>query len=104
MNFSWRAALKRQLGPALLGLLLLLAQAGFLTHGLTHALDNGHIDDPACEACLAYAPMGGALVSVPLDIEVFSRPGPLEAKPLRQPLSVAGPLPYRSRAPPSPLV
>jgi|GEM_PF-6012038 len=34
MIAPWRAAIGRRLGALLLGLLLLLAQAGFLTHSL----------------------------------------------------------------------
>ena len=101
MIAPWRRVLGRRLGPLLLGLLLLLAQAGFLAHHLSHSLEHAHLDDPACETCLAFAPLGGTLASANLSLDVSSQPGPFEAKPLRQPLSVTGLPPYFSRAPPS---
>ena len=79
MIAPWRRVLGRRLGPLLLGLLLLLAQAGFLAHHLSHSLEHAHLDDPACETCLAFAPLGGTLASANLSLDVFSQPGPFEA-------------------------
>ncbi len=96
MIFPWR-----RLGALLLGLALLLAQAGALAHGLSHGLDHGHLDDPACDSCLAFAPLGTALASSTHSIDAFSQPGPLEAKLPRHVTQIAGVPPYLSRAPPS---
>jgi hypothetical protein len=96
VNFAWR-----RFGALLLGLTLLLAQAGALAHGLEHSLEYAHHDDPACERCLAFAPLGGALASPSQGIDAFSQPGPLEAKPPRHATQIAGVPPYLSRAPPS---
>lgn len=96
MSFAWR-----RLGALLLGLTLLLAQAGALVHSLEHSLKYAHHDDPACERCLAFAPLGGALASSSQSIDVFSQPGPLKAKPTRYVAQIAGVPPYLSRAPPS---
>jgi len=49
----------------LLVLFLLLAQAGALAHGYTHAPDQAPGDEPVCEQCLAYAPMGAGAASTP---------------------------------------
>jgi len=49
----------------LLVLFLLLAQAGALAHGYTHAPDQTPGDEPVCEQCLAYAPMGAGAASTP---------------------------------------
>lgn len=55
----------------LLVLLFLLAQAGTLAHGIGHFSDrHTHDDDgadhePVCELCLAFAPMGAGMASVP---------------------------------------
>lgn len=96
-----RVGLARRLVAALLGLLLLLAQAGYLTQSLTHTFEHGHFDDPECDLCLAFAPLGSALATSPPSIDVFSQPGPLEAKPSRHVIQIAGVPPYLSRAPPS---
>lgn len=101
MIAAWRVELARRLLAPLLGLLLLLAQAGYLTHSLTHTLEHGRADDPACERCLAFAPLGGALASSPPSIDVFSQPGPRVAKLPRHVIQIAGVPPYLSRAPPS---
>jgi len=98
---SWRVELARRLVAPLLGLLLLLAQAGALAHGLEHGFEHAHHDDPACERCLAFAPLGGAMASSTQSIDVFSQPGPLEAKLPRHVTQMAGVPPYLSRAPPS---
>lgn len=43
--------------------LFLLAQAGALAHGVKHVPEQFHGDEPACDLCLAYAPMGAGLAS-----------------------------------------
>ncbi len=50
----------------LLALFFLLAQVGALAHGITHILDQAGGDEPVCEQCLAYAPMGAGAASTPL--------------------------------------
>lgn len=50
----------------LLALFFLFAQAGALAHGVSHLLDQAGGDKPACEQCLAFAPMGAAAASAPL--------------------------------------
>ncbi|MDP2432087.1 MAG: hypothetical protein Q8O33_08650 [Pseudomonadota bacterium] len=52
--------------PNLLVLFLLFAQAGALAHGVKHVPDQFHGDEPACDLCLAYAPMGAGVASTPL--------------------------------------
>jgi hypothetical protein len=96
--FLWR-----RLGALLLGIALLLAQAGALAHGLEHSLEHGHHDEPACDLCLAFAPLGGALASSSHNIDVFSQPCPRVAKRPRPFTEMAGIPPYHSRAPPLPL-
>lgn len=49
----------------LLALLLLLAQAGALAHGVKHLPDQFNGDEPACDLCLAFAPMGAGVTSTP---------------------------------------
>jgi len=83
----------------LLALFLLLAQSGAMTHGLSHALDADSGNQPACEQCLAYAPMGAAAPSTP---SAWSAPA--QAIPFDAAVPMAS-LPrflarYRSRAPP----
>ncbi len=85
----------------LLALFLLLAQAGALTHGVSHILDPLHGHEPACEQCLAYAAMAAGMPSTPLDWSP-----PAQTIPYDAPLPAASPtrtlLPYQSRAPPTP--
>jgi len=85
----------------LLALLLLLAQAGALIHGVGHILDQGHGDEPACEHCLAYAAIGAGMASAPL-----AWSAPTHFIPHDAPVPVAPPtqalLSYQSRAPPRP--
>ena len=83
----------------LLALLLLVAQAGALGHGVSHLPDPFHDDEPACDLCLAYAPVGAGFVSTP---PVWSPPAQYLSCETVTPTSPAtGFRPsYRSRAPP----
>ncbi len=54
------ALFKRLRGPLLLVLLFLFAQMGALAHGFSHVPDQAGGDEPVCELCLAYAPLGAA--------------------------------------------
>jgi hypothetical protein len=49
----------------LLALLFLLAQAGALAHGVRHLPEQFNGDEPACDLCLAYAPIGAGITSTP---------------------------------------
>lgn len=81
--------------------LFLLAQAGALAHGVKHVPEQFHGDEPVCDLCLAYAPMGAGLAST---APAWSPPA--------QAIAFDGHVPrasptafrvfYRSRAPPSP--
>lgn len=84
----------------LLALLFLLAQAGALAHGIGHFLDQSPVDEPACEQCLAFAPLGAGVASTP--------PAwfpPVHAIAFDAAVAAASPIgfqpTYRSRAPPS---
>ncbi len=93
------AAMLRRL---LLVFLFLLAQAGALAHGLSHVDGHGHegLDhQPACELCVAYAPLGAGMASTPpawappaVDFH-FQAAAPAAALPIFRSL-------YLSRAPP----
>jgi hypothetical protein len=84
----------------LLVALFLLAQAGALAHELGHALEQTQPDEPVCELCLAYAPMGAGVASTlpawsaPASILVFDTPLPATSPTGFRPI-------YQSRAPPS---
>lgn len=85
----------------LLALFFLLAQVGTLAHGVTHILDQAGGDEPVCEQCLAFAPMGaGAASTVP----TWSLPA--QTALFDAVVPAASPLAFRpgyqSRAPPSP--
>lgn len=58
-------AMPRGLRHFLLALLFLLAQAGALAHGYTHFPEQTTGDEPVCEQCLAYAPMGAGVSGTP---------------------------------------
>jgi len=89
----------RALGYLLLALFLLLAQAGALTHGVGHILDQANGDEPVCEQCMAYAPLGAGAASTPLAWSAPSQIIPFDA--VVPPASPTRFLPvYRSRAPP----
>lgn len=83
----------------LLALLLPLAQAGALAHGVSHLPDQFNGDEPACDLCLAYAPMGAGVASTP---PAWSPPAPCFSFDSVTPTPPAtGFRPsYRSRAPP----
>ena len=86
-------------GLVLLVLLFLLAQAGALAHGFSHVQDQAGGDEPVCELCLAYAPLGAAAVGKP-------SPGFAPASFVPDVAAVVAAAPggfraiYRSRAPP----
>lgn len=53
--------------------LFLVAQAGALAHGIGHAAEHEHEHEheglghkAACELCMAYAPLGAGMASVPV--------------------------------------
>lgn len=50
----------------LLIFLFLFAQVGALAHGISHLHDQALDDEPVCEQCQAYAPIGAAAASTPL--------------------------------------
>ena len=50
----------------LLIFLFLFAQVGALAHGVSHLHDQALGEEPVCEQCLAYAPIGAAAASAPL--------------------------------------
>ena len=84
----------------LLALLLLLAQAGALAHGIGHFLDQTPADEPACEQCLAFAPLSAGVASSP---PTWAPPAHVisfdAAVPAASPIGFQPT--YRSRAPPS---
>jgi len=83
----------------LLIFLFLFAQAGGLAHGVSHLHDQTLGDEPVCEQCLAFAPLGAGLTSTPV---AWSAPS--QAIPHDAPVPVASPCCFRriyqSRAPP----
>jgi hypothetical protein len=86
----------------LLVVLFLLAQAGALAHGVSHLGLHDYDapgDDPVCEQCLAFAPMGaGASPSPPL----WQAPAAdfFIATPLERASTTGFRPTYQSRAPP----
>lgn len=80
--------------------LFLLAQAGALAHGVGHFPDQAPADEPACEQCLAFAPLGAGVASAPpawfppAHVISFDATVPVASPIAFQPT-------YRSRAPPS---
>ncbi len=84
---------------ALLALLLLLAQAGAIAHGVKHLPEPFHGHEPACDLCMAYASMGAGVASTP---PVWSPPALEIAFDAVLPTTPATQLrpSYRSRAPP----
>ena len=83
----------------LLVALFLLAQAGALAHGVSHAPDQALDDEPVCEQCLAFAPIGAGILSELPDWHVATLLPDFEP-----PVPVASPTAFRatyqSRAPP----
>jgi len=79
--------------------LFLGVQLAALAHGVSHLPDGDAPDEPPCVQCLAFAPLGAALLkNVPTVLP------PVSALPLVAPLPTAfsvsfSPL-YHSRAPP----
>ncbi len=83
----------------LLLLLFLFVQIGGLVHGVQHGGEPVGNDEPMCELCLAYTPLGAGIVgSLP------TWQAPMSAPLFHAPLPVASPAAfratYRSRAPP----
>lgn len=91
--------MSRALRHCLLAILFLLAQAGALVHGYTHFPDQTTGDEPVCEQCLAYAPMGAGVSSTP---QTWS--APTQTTPSDEAVPAASPAVfqalYQSRAPP----
>ena len=89
----------RALKHFLLAILFLLAQAGALAHGFTHVPDQTSGNEPVCEQCLAYAPMGAGQASTP---QTWSTP--TQSIPCDEAVPAASPTgfrpSYQSRAPP----
>ncbi len=85
----------------LLALLLLLTQAGALAHGVKHLPDQFNGDEPACDLCLAFAPIGAGIASTP---PAWSPPPPATTFDVfvPTPSSMVFRAVYRSRAPPGP--
>ena len=79
--------------------LFLLAQAGALAHELGHAIDQSHPDEPVCELCLAYAPMGAGVASSTPVWQVPASLPEFETLPLTDYRAGFRPT-YQSRAPP----
>ena len=83
----------------LLLLLFLFVQIGGLVHGVQHALEPADNDEPMCELCLAYTPLGAGIVG---SLPTWQATMPVPAVPA--PLPVASPAAFRatyqSRAPP----
>lgn len=92
----------RALRHGLLALLLLLAQAGALAHGIGHHPDQAGGNEPVCEQCLAFAPMGaGAASTAPAWL---SPPPDLPRNAATDSaFSPVARLGYQSRAPPHPI-
>lgn len=83
----------------LLALLLLLAQAGALAHGVSHLPDQFNGDEPACDLCLAYAPIGAGVANTPPTWSPPAQNLTFDAVTLTTPDTGFRPS-YRSRAPP----
>jgi len=83
----------------LLIVLFLLAQAGALVHGAAHLPEQIPGDEPVCELCLAYAPMGAGVASTPLVWSTTTHVNSFDvAVPAASPIGFQ-PI-YQSRAPP----
>jgi hypothetical protein len=91
----------RALRYGLLALFFLLAQAGALAHGIGHGIDVDLGDGPACEQCMAYAPMGAGAASSP---PAWSAPAQLLSFHAAVPAASFSRFQacYQSRAPPRP--